>query len=67
MEERTTIEKRTTVVPDPMTEVEGGSVNVNVDGETGATTVQTDDPVRKTVERETTTERDTTIERDTRP
>jgi hypothetical protein len=56
MEERTTVEKKTTVTPaapDP-----GTVTNINVD-ETGATTVQTDDPTGSTTVRETTVERTT--------
>ena len=61
MEERTTVEKRTTVVSDPADTVESpGSTNVNIDTDTGATTVQTNEPVRPQ-----TTIRDTTIEKRT--
>ncbi len=58
MEERTTVEKRTTVVPD---ESEGaGTTNVNIDGTTGATTIETNGPApRQTTVRETTVERTT--------
>jgi len=62
MEERTTVEKRTTVVPDPAVPVETpGSTNINVDTDTGATTVQANEPVRRE-----TTVTETTIERTTR-
>lgn len=61
MEERTTVEKRTTVVPDPAVTVETpGSTNVNIDTDTGATTVQTNEPTgRETTVRETTVEKTT--------
>ncbi|HET8567740.1 MAG TPA: hypothetical protein VFM93_01985 [Candidatus Limnocylindria bacterium] len=53
MEERTTVEKRTTV-----TRPGTGTTNVHVDGDTGATQVTTDEPVeRETVVRETIVER----------
>ena len=60
MEERTTVERRTTVVPDPAAG-EGGSTNINIDTNTGATTVQRNEPTtRETTVRETTVERTTT-------
>lgn len=55
MEERTTVEKRTTVVPDPT----AGSTNVNVDPDAGDTEVQVNEP-------STTTVRETTVEKTTR-
>jgi hypothetical protein len=59
-EERTTVERRTTVTP--ATPAAGTTSNVNVDATTGATTIQTDEPVvEETVVRETTTERRTRI------
>jgi len=62
MEERTTVEKRTTVVPDPPVTVETpGSTNINVDPATGATTVQTNEPARRE-----TSVTETTVERRTR-
>lgn len=58
MEERTTVERRTTVVPDEVDE--GGSTNVNIDANTGATTIQHNDPApREKVVRETTVEKTT--------
>jgi len=58
MEERTTVEKRTTVVPDEVDE--GGSTNINIDSNTGATTIQKNDPApREKVVRETTVEKTT--------
>jgi len=58
MEERTTVEKRTTVVPDEVDE--GGSTNINIDSNTGATTIQQNDPApREKVVRETTVEKTT--------
>lgn len=54
MGEHTTVERRTTVVPEPAAE---GTTNVNIDANTGATTVQHDEPVRETTVRETTVER----------
>lgn len=59
MDERTTVEKRTTVVPDP---AQPGSTNVNVDPNTGDTHVQVNEPGTVTV-RETTTEKTTTRDR----
>ena len=59
MEERTTVEKRTTVVPEEP--AEGGSTNINIDGKTGATTIQTNEPTPKHA-----TVRETTVERTTR-
>lgn len=56
MEERTTVEKRTTVTNDP---ARGGSTNVNVDPVTGDTHVQVNEP-------QTTTVRETTVEETTR-
>ena len=62
MEERTTVEKRTTVVPDPAVTVETpGSTNINVDPATGATTIQTNEPARRE-----TTITETTVETRTR-
>ncbi len=62
MEERTTVEKRTTVVPDPAVTVETpGSTNINVDPTTGATTIQTNEPARRE-----TTVTETTVEKTTR-
>ncbi len=59
MEERTTVERRTTVIPDPAGTVETpDSTNVNIDPDTGATTVQTNDPARRE-----TTVRETTVEK----
>lgn len=61
MDERT-VEKRTTVVPDPAVPVETpGSTNVNIDTDTGATTVQTNEPARRE-----TTVTETTVQRTTR-
>ena len=58
MEERTTTTKRTTVVPEEVDEA--GSTNINIDPNTGATTVQQNEPVtREKVVRETTVERTT--------
>ena len=58
MEERTTTTRRTTVVPDEVDE--GGSTNINIDANTGATTIQKNDPApREKVVRETTVERTT--------
>lgn len=58
MEERTTTTRRTTVVPDEVDEA--GTTNINIDSDTGATTVQHNDPaVREKVVRETTVERTT--------
>ena len=60
MEERTTVEKRTTVVPDPAVTVETpGSTNVNIDTDTGATTIQTNEPTRRETTVTETTERTT--------
>lgn len=57
MGEHTTVERRTTVVPEPAIE---GTTNVNIDANTGATTVQHEEPVtRETTVRETTVERTT--------
>ncbi len=62
MEERTTVEKRTTVVPDPAVTVETpGSTNINVDPATGATAIQTNEPARRE-----TTVTETTVVRRTR-
>jgi len=62
MEERNTVEKRTTVVPDPAAPVETpGSTNVNIDPATGATTIQTNEPARRE-----TTVTETTVEKTTR-
>lgn len=62
MEERTTVEKRTTVVPGPALTVETpGSTNINIDPATGATTIQTNEPVRRE-----TTVTETIVERKTR-
>ncbi len=62
MEERTTVEKRTTVVPDPAVTVETpDSTNINIDPGTGATTIQTNEPARRE-----TTVTETTVERTTR-
>ncbi len=59
MEERTTVERRTTVIPDPAATVETpDSTNVNIDPDTDATTVQTNDPARRE-----TTVRETTVEK----
>ena len=58
MEERTTTTRRTTVVPDEVDE--GGSTNINIDADTGATNIQTNEPApREKVVRETTVERTT--------
>lgn len=58
MEERTTTTRRTTVVPDEVDEA--GSTNINIDTDTGATTIQQIDPApREKVVRETTVERTT--------
>ena len=58
MEERTTTTRRTTVVPDEADE--GGSTNINIDPNTGATTVQRNEPApREKVVRETTVEKTT--------
>src|SRR5687767_2185292 len=58
MEERTTTTRRTTVVPDEVDEA--GSTNINFDTNTGATTIQENDPApRERVVRETTTEKTT--------
>lgn len=60
MEERTTVERRTTVVPDHDVVEDAGSTNINVDTDTGATTIERNEPTtRETVVRETTTERTT--------
>lgn len=58
MEERTTVEKRTTVVPaEPDS---AGTTNINIDGATGATTIEKSEPApRQTTVRETTVERTT--------
>lgn len=57
MDERTTVEKRTTVVSaEP---AESGSTNVNIDTDTGATTIQTNEPAPRQTARETTVERTT--------
>lgn len=58
MEERTTVEKRTTVIPG---ETEAGSTNINIDGKTGTTTIQQNEPARRE-----TTVRETTVEKTTR-
>ena len=58
MEERTTVEKKTTVTP--ATAEPGATTNINVD-ESGATTVQTNDPAGSGA-----TVRETTVERTTR-
>lgn len=60
MEERTTVEKRTTVVPAAPVETPG-STNINIDPGTGATTIQTNEPSRRE-----TTVTETTVERTTR-
>ncbi len=58
MEERTTTTRRTTVVPDEVDEA--GSTNINIDSNTGATTVQRNEPAtREKVVRETTVEKTT--------
>lgn len=58
MEERTTTTRRTTVVPDEVDEA--GTTNINIDTDTGATTIQQNDPApREKVVRETTVERTT--------
>ena len=58
MEERTTTTRRTTVVPDEVDEA--GTTNINIDSNTGATTIQENDPApRERVVRETTTEKTT--------
>lgn len=63
MEEKTTVEKRTTVVPDPAgTAGDAGSTNINIDANTGATTVQRNEPAPRQ-----TTVTETTVERTTRP
>ena len=61
MEERTTVEKRTTIVADEVDEAaEPGSTNINIDGNTGATTIQKNEPApREKVVRETTVEKTT--------
>ena len=57
MEERTTVEKRTTVIP---ADEDAGSTNINIDGTTGATTIEKNEPgPRQTTVRETTVERNT--------
>ena len=57
MEERTTVEKRTRIVPDAGA---ADSTNINIDANTGATTVETNEPApRKTTVEETTVERTT--------
>jgi hypothetical protein len=62
MEKRTTVERRTTVVPDPVDDVEkAGSTNVNIDPNSGVTNIQRNEP-----ERRETTVRETTVERTTR-
>src|SRR5688572_19717449 len=58
MEERTTTTRRTTVVPDEVDEA--GSTNINIASNTGATTIQRNEPPsRDTVVRETTVEKTT--------